>query len=151
MKKKVFLHEIKKNWMLCLMALPAVLCLFVFNYVPMAGLVMAFQRMDFRKGIFTSPFVGLDNFKFLFATTDAWIITRNTVCYNVVFLALALVCSVSLALLINELRNKLFAKTIQTIFIMPHFLSMVVISMIVYAFLGHDMGYVNNIFDGLRT
>ena len=111
----------------------------------MVGLVMAFQKLDFRKGVFTSPFIGLKNFKFLFATSDAWLITRNTVCYNLVFIVLNLFAAVGLALMINELHSKRFSKIVQTIFIMPFFLSMVVISMIVFGFLDVDNGFVNSI------
>ncbi len=137
--------EIRKHWILYLMVAPAVLTLFIFNYLPMGGLVMAFQKLDFKKGIFTSPWVGLENFKFLFSTSDAWIITRNTVCYNVAFIVLNLVISVGLALIINELTCKLHSKVLQTMYIMPHFLSMVVISTIVYAFLSPTDGLVNSI------
>ena len=139
--------EMRKHWMLYLMVAPAVFALFIFNYLPMAGLVMAFQKLDFKKGIFTSPWVGLDNFKFLFSTSDAWIITRNTVCYNVTFIVLNLVLSVGLALIMNELTCKRHSKVLQTMYIMPHFLSTVVISTIVYAFLSPMDGLVNSIIE----
>lgn len=138
-----FVREVKRHWQLYAMAAPAVIALLIFSYVPMVGLVMAFQDLDFAKGVFTSPFVGLKNFKFLFASTDAWVMTRNTVLYNVVFIAVNMFLSVSLALLINELTNRTFSKVIQTIFIMPFFLSAVVVAMIVYGFLEFNNGYVN--------
>ena len=140
---KIVRKEIKKHWILYVMALPAILSQLVFNYIPMAGIVMAFQDLDLRKGIFSSPFVGLKNFEFLFATTDAWIITRNTVCYNVVFIVLNLCISVVLAIILSELRSQRYSKCLQTVFIMPHFLSMVVISMVVFAFLSPTNGFVN--------
>ncbi len=140
---KIVRKEIKKHWILYAMALPAVLSQLIFNYIPMAGIVMAFQDLDLRKGIFSSPFVGLKNFEFLFATTDAWVITRNTVCYNVVFIVLNLGISVVLAIVLSELRAQRYSKCLQTVFIMPHFLSMVVISMIVFAFLSPTNGFVN--------
>ena len=135
--------ELRKHWILYLMALPAVLSQFIFNYIPMAGIVMAFQRLDLKKGVFSSPWVGLKNFEFLFATSDAWTITRNTICYNVVFIFLGLVCSVCLALLLSELTFKRYSKVMQTMFIMPYFLSMVVVSMVVFAFLSPTNGFVN--------
>lgn len=138
-----FVREVKRHWQLYAMAAPAVIALLIFSYVPMVGLVMAFQDLDFAKGVFTSPFVGLKNFKFLFASTDAWVMTRNTVLYNVVFIAVNMFLSVSLALLINELTNRTFSKVVQTIFIMPFFLSAVVVAMIVYGFLEFNNGYVN--------
>lgn len=141
---KKMTRNIKKYWMLHLMAAPAVLALLVFNYMPMTGLVMAFQRLDLKKGIFSSPWVGFDNFKFLFATTDAWIITRNTILYNVAFILTELFFAVLLALVFSELTCKRYAKALQTVFIMPHFLSMVAVSMVVFAFLSPTNGFVNS-------
>ncbi len=127
------------------MAAPALIAILIFSYVPMIGLVMAFQKLDFSKGLFNSPFVGLNNFKFLFATTDAWIITRNTIVYNVVFIILNLVCSITLAIIMNELTHRLWSKVLQTVFIMPYFLSMVIVAVIVYAFLSPSNGFVNGL------
>lgn len=138
--------DLSDNGLLYLMAAPAVLCLLIFAYIPMVGLVMAFQDLNFKKGIFSSPWVGLENFEFLFTTTDAWRITRNTVLYNVVFIVLTMFFSILVALLFNELKSKRFAKTVQTVFIMPHFLSASVLSIVVYAFLNHTSGFVNSLF-----
>lgn len=142
-KAHPIVRELKARWQLYLMAAPAFLLVLVFNYFPMPGIIMAFQNLDFSKGVFSSPFVGFKNFEFLFATTDAWVITRNTILYNIVFILLDLVLSCGLALLINELLSKKFAKTIQTIFIMPRFLSMTVVAMVVFAFLNPNYGFVN--------
>lgn len=133
----------KKYWQLHVMALPVLICLLLFSYAPMLGLVMAFQKVNVGKGILKSPWIGLKNFEFLFATQDAWIITRNTVAYNVVFILLNTSLSLILSLILNELRSKTVAKGIQTILMMPHFLSMAVIAMIVSAFLGKQYGLVN--------
>ena len=110
--------DLHKNWIKYLMVLPAVVVLFVFSYLPLVGLVMAFKQLDMRRGVFGGDWIGLKNFEFLFATQDAWIITRNTVCYNVVFIVLGLVLSVLLALLMNEMLFRRTAKTLQTIYIM---------------------------------
>lgn len=142
---KRFGLDLRKHWMLWLMAMPAVLCLIIFNYIPMVGLVMAFQDLDFAKGIFTSPFIGFKNFEFLFASTDAWIVTRNTILYNVVFIVLNLFLSVGLAIIMHELTCVRYSKVLQTIYIMPHFLSMVVVATIVYAFLSPTSGFLNSI------
>ena len=139
---KNFCQNVRKQWMLWLMAAPALIVVFLFKYVPMAGLVMAFQRLNFKKGIFSSPFVGFDNFKFLFTTTDAWVITRNTILYNAAFIVLEMVLAVALAIIMSELTCKLYSKVLQTVFIMPHFLSMVVVATIVYAFLAPN-GFIN--------
>ena len=82
-KKK---NALKEYWPLYLMMLPALLYLLINNYIPMAGMVIAFKKLNFAKGIWASPWAGLKNFKFLFASKDAWIITRNTLLYNVCLL-----------------------------------------------------------------
>lgn len=135
----------QKYWRLHVMALPVLICLILFSYAPMLGLVMAFQKVNVGKGILHSPFIGFKNFEFLFTTQDAWIITRNTVCYNVVFILLNTSLALILSLILNELLNKRLAKGIQTVLMMPHFLSMAVIAMIVSAFLGKQYGLVNAI------
>lgn len=143
-KQNGFVRAMKKHWMLYSMAVPAVVLLILFNYLPMVGIVMAFQDLDYSKGLFTSPFVGLKNFEFLFSSSMIKDITRNTILYNVAFIIVNTTLSVGLALMINELTNKTFAKIIQTILIMPYFLSTVVLAMIVYAFLHYDYGFANN-------
>ena len=111
----------------------------------MFGLVMAFQNLNVTKGILASPFVGFKNFQFLFATTDAWVITRNTVCYNLVFIVVNMFLAVTFALLLSELTFRRLAKTLQTVFMLPYFLSWAVVSIILIAFLDRDYGFVNSI------
>ncbi|NMA94954.1 MAG: sugar ABC transporter permease [Clostridiales bacterium] len=132
-----------EDFPLYLMALPTVLYLVIFCYLPMVGLVMAFQDFNITKGILTSPFVGFRNFEFLFSTTDAWVITRNTVVYNLVFIVVNLVISITLALMLSSLRSAAYAKTMQTIYMMPFFLSYAVVAILVNAFLDRDNGLVN--------
>lgn len=139
--------DLKSNGILYLMAVPALLCLFIFCYLPMGGLIMAFQDLDISKGILHSAFVGLENFEFLFTTSDAWTITRNTICYNLVFIALNTFLSILLALLLNEMTHKRYAKALQTIYMMPNFLSIVVVAMIVYAFLSPSNGFLNKMLE----
>lgn len=143
-----FLKDIRKNWMMWLMILPGLVWVIIFCYVPMVGIVMAFQKLDLNKGPFTSPFVGLKNFEFLFASSDAWLITRNTVLYHIAFTVTSLICSIALAVIIHELTNRAFSKVTQTIIIMPHFLSIVVVATIVFAFLSPTSGYVNKVLGG---
>jgi len=147
--QRVWNSHIKRYYILYLMALPTIIALLIFSYAPMFGLVMAFQSMNISKGIFGSEFIGFKNFEFLFLTTDAWVITRNTVCYNVVFILLNMFLAVTLALLLSEIHSKKLAKTLQTVFIMPHFLSMTVVSIIVFAFLSPNSGFLNNILEFL--
>ncbi len=135
----------KKYFPLYLMALPTILWLILFCYLPMGGLVLAFKRYNVQDGIFGSEFVGFKNFEYLFTTTDAFRITRNTILYNIVFISLNLLLSIGLALLLNELRSRFMAKTLQTIFIMPYFLSWAVVAILLMAFLDRDNGFINQL------
>ena len=128
---------------LYIMAAPAVIVLLVFCYLPMAGLIMAFQDYNVVKGILGSELVGLKNFEFLFSTTDAFVITRNTVLYNLAFIVVNLILSVALALMLSELRSRRMAKTFQTIYMVPYFLSWAVVAILVSAFLDRASGFVN--------
>ncbi|MDR2376355.1 MAG: ABC transporter permease subunit [Treponema sp.] len=135
----------KEDGALYVMALPGVLFLIIFCYFPMAGLVMAFQDYNNSAGIMGSPFIGLSNFKFLFSTSDAFVITRNTVLYNLVFIVVNMVLAVIMALMLSALRTRRTAKVIQTLYMLPYFLSYAVINIVVYAFLYRDHGLVNEI------
>lgn len=142
-KKRRFFR--REDLALYVMALPTVVFLILFCYLPMGGLVMAFQRLDIGKGIFGSEFVGLKNFEFLFSTTDAFRITRNTVLYNLAFIVVNMAVAVIFALLLSELRPKGLAKSLQTVFMMPYFLSWAVVAMVLYAFIERDYGFVNRL------
>ena len=102
MKKKSRLKVYKEHWPLYLMMVPGLLYLLINNYIPMAGIVIAFKKLNFAKGIFASDWVGLENFKFLFASKDAWLITRNTLLYNVAFIIVNMVVGIAIAILICE-------------------------------------------------
>ena len=145
-KRKIGIRRIMElNWEFLLMALPGALLTFVFAYLPMFGLVIAFKSIDYSKGILRSPWVGFENFKFLFSSPDTFIILRNTIGYNLVFIVLGVVIPVTLSILLSRLRNKIASKIYQTIMILPHFISWVVVSYIVYAFLNYRLGLVNGI------
>jgi multiple sugar transport system permease protein/putative aldouronate transport system permease protein len=127
------------------MALPAFLVLFFIMYVPMAGLVMAFKKFNFNDGIWGSPWNGLDNFKFLLASKATFItITRNTVLYYLLFTAVGTLLNVVLAIAIDQLLLKKMAKTMQTLMIIPVFISYAAVQFIVYAFISTDTGILNN-------
>ena len=143
MRKKSVLKKniIKYRWLYVLM-LPGLIYIFINNYIPMAGLVIAFKKVNFQTGIWESPWCGLDNFRYLFQTKDAWIITRNTVLYNVVFIVLSLVVSVALAIFLSEMKNKKLRSVHQACILIPYIISYVVVSYLVYAFLGTN-GLIN--------
>ena len=140
-KKK---NVLKEYWPLYLMMLPALLYLLINNYIPMAGMVIAFKKLNFAKGIWASPWAGLKNFKFLFASKDAWIITRNTLLYNVAFILVNMVVGIAIAILITEVRNTKLKKIYQSAILLPFLMSMVILSYIVYALLSAENGLVNN-------
>lgn len=137
----------KKTLMLLTMVAPGTIWLLLLRYLPMAGIVMAFQDYKiytkapgFINNIKHSKFVGLKNFKFLFATKDTWIMVRNTLAYNVVFIILGLVISVAFAIMLNEITKKFVAKAYQTMMFFPYFLSWVVASYFLQAFLDPTRG-----------
>lgn len=139
----------KKDLCLFLMALPGVIWFIIFKYLPMGGVLVAFK--DFRidpRGFFysfiESEWVGFENFKFLFATSDAYIITRNVLAYNAVWIFLGLVLAVALAIGLNEIISKKLSKIYQIGIIFPFFLSWVVADHFLYSFLSPDKGIVND-------
>ena len=145
---KSFLHNTWKHRAHVVMALPAFLILFFIMYVPMAGLVMAFKNFDYTLGIWKSPWNGIDNFKFLLASKATFMtMTRNTLLYYVVFTALGTFLNVVLAIAIDQFVFKKMAKTMQTIMIIPVFISYAAVQFIVYAFISTDTGIINHVMD----
>ncbi|NOU93101.1 ABC transporter permease subunit [Paenibacillus sp. LMG 31456] len=126
------------------MVLPGVIYLIINNYIPMLGIVIAFKDVNFAQGILGSDWVGLKNFEYLFKTEDAFIITRNTILYNIVFIALNLVVAVALAVLLNELKNKFLLRFYQSAILLPHLMSSVIIGYLVYSLLSMETGLMNN-------
>lgn len=141
MKSKM--RKIRRYWPLYLMMLPACIYIFINNYVPLPGVPLAFRQYNFQKGIYGSPFIGLKNFKFLFASKDAWIIMRNTIGYNLIFIVLGTVCAIAVAILLCEIRSKISKKIYQTCILIPYLVSMVIVSYLVFAFLSEGNGYIN--------
>ncbi len=135
--------SLKRFSALYLMAIPGLIYLFINNYIPMSGIIIAFKNVNWRKGILASPFVGLQNFEFLFKTRDAWIITRNTLLYNIAFIIIGIILAVGVAILLNEIRSKRAKKVFQTVYLLPYLISIVVVSYLVYAFLSMESGFIN--------
>lgn len=149
---KSFLANTWKHRAHVVMALPVFLILFFIMYVPMAGLVMAFKSFDFSKGIWGSPWCGIDNFKFLLASKNTFVsITKNTLMYYVIFTAVGTFLNVVLAIAIDQFVFKKVAKVMQTLMIIPVFISYAAVQFIVYVFISTDTGILNNTFDmGIR-
>lgn len=150
--KEIF-QRFNKNKELFTLALPGFIWFLIFSYIPMFGVVIAFKKFringSFLKSLATSKWVGLDNFKFLFKSSDAWVITRNTVLYNLAFIVLGIVLPVCVAIMVNELLNKKLAKFYQSAMFLPYFLSWVVVSYALFAFLSPEQGYINGILKGM--
>ncbi len=146
--KKGFLQEIKTSKAMFVLMLPGLLFLLVNNYIPMLGTVIAFKRITYGKNFVDtyihSPFIGFKNFEFFMKTSYAWIITRNTVLFNLAFIIIGLILAVATAIALNELVSKRLFRFYQSVMIIPNFLSWVVIAVIVYAFVS-DTGLVNTV------
>lgn len=127
-----------------IMALPGIIYMICNNYMPMAGIIIAFKNLNFRKGIFGSDWCGFDNFKFLFASKDAWSITRNTLLYNIFFIIIGTAVSVAVAIFLNEVRSKRASKAYQSLILLPYLMSWVIVSYLAYALLSSDTGLINN-------
>lgn len=138
----------KTNWRkyipLYIMALPGLVYLFINNLMPLYGMQIAFRELDYAKGVFQGNFVGLRNFQFLFRTNDAWVMVRNTVLYNLLFIAFGTLFSLTVAILFSEIKHKAAAKLYQSAILIPHFMSMVVVSYLGFAFLSNETGFINN-------
>ena len=137
-------RRILKQWPLYLMMVPGLAYLLINNYMPLAGLQLAFKKFKYALGIWKSDFNNFKNFTYLFKSSDAWIIIRNTVGYNLVFILLGTVVAIFVAILLNMVRVKRMQKFYQTVILIPHLISYVIVSYIVYAFLGQDNGMINN-------
>lgn len=129
---------------LLLIALPAIIYIIINNYIPMFGIFLAFKNYDYSKGMWGSDWSGFENFKFLFKTKDAFIMTRNTLLYNLGFIVLGTIFAIAVAIMLYELGDGLRVKIFQSSLLLPHLLSWVVIAYIGFAFLNSDTGFINN-------
>ena len=128
---------------LSLMALPGLLFLIVFAYLPMVGLVIAFKDYKFADGILGSAWSGFENFRFLFGSDITYRVTRNTILMNTLFIVAGTASSLSIAILMNEIYTSWMSKYYQTMLFFPHFISWVIVSYFVFGFLNGDTGLVN--------
>jgi len=144
------LKQAKKNLPLHLMLLPGVVLMLVFAYVPMYGIVIAFQQFVPAKGLFgNQTWVGLDNFRIVFTYPKIWQVLRNTVWISIWKIVLSVVVPVVFALLLNEIRLKVFKRSVQTIIYFPYFLSWVVFAGILIDVLSPGTGIVNTFIKSL--
>ncbi len=136
--------KFKRYLPLYLMFLPGGIYLFINNYIPMAGIIVAFKNYNARQGIWKSAWAGFKNFQFLFATPDAWVITRNTILYNVAFIIVNTLLGIIFAIFICDCVNEKLKKTYQSAILFPYLMSAVILGYIVFAFLSQSTGIVNN-------
>ncbi|MBR6729434.1 MAG: sugar ABC transporter permease [Clostridia bacterium] len=140
-----FLKDLNKNKSMLLMALPGMAWYILICYVPMFGIVIAFKNFNYVDGIFGSPWSGFENFKYLFSTTDAFVITRNTILYNAWFIVFGIVHAAFIAILFDMLGKTKLSRINQTVVLLPHFLSWVVASYFTFGILSVDKGIANQI------
>lgn len=138
------LLQLKSYWPVYLMMLPGLVYIFINNYMPMPGVIVAFKTYKAKLGIYGSPWAGLKNFRYLFATQDAWIITRNTILYNLVFIAVNTILAIVVAIVLSEMLAKRLKKFTQSAILLPYLISWVIVSYLVFAFLSGENGFFNN-------
>ena len=143
--KKGFLWEIRKNKILFAMLMPAVIYFIVFHYVPMGGIIIAFKNYRFDRGILRSAWTGLSNFKFFFNSGKALSLTLMTIAYNAAFIVTGMFWAVTLALVLSELKSKLFKKVAHSIIFLPYFISWVVVAFMAYNLFSTQFGVINTL------
>ncbi|WP_233167331.1 ABC transporter permease [Paenibacillus roseus] len=137
------ISRLKKYLPLFLMLVPGLAYLIINNYLPLFGLVIAFKDYNYSQGIFGSDWIGFKNFEYLFKTTDAYIITRNTILYNGVFILLNLMIGIGVAIFLNEIKNRFLSRFYQTVILMPYLISMVIVGYLVFAMFSLETGFIN--------
>lgn len=138
------MKEMIRSRYLFLMILPAAVFFVVFSYLPMAGIYLAFTNFNFHDGFWGSPFCGLANFRFLFSSGTAMTITRNTILYNIAFIVFGSFTSILAAVLLSEIRQKVFKKVTQTIIFLPYFISFVLVAAFIYNIFNYEYGVLNS-------
>lgn len=149
MSRPRFFYNLSKNKSFLLMLAPAVIHIFIFAYLPMGGIVLAFKQFNYQDGIFGSPWVGLENFRFFFLSGDAFKVTRNTVLYNLAFLTVNTSLQLIFAVILSEVHSKYFKKTTQSIIFLPHFVSWVIVASIAYNLFNYETGLLNKFLTSL--
>lgn len=145
-RKDGLLDELKKNRILYLMCVPALIVLILFCYIPFGGVWMAFTDFNVVDGIFGSKFVGLENFKYFFSKNSmGWRVTYNTLVINFFGIILGTIVPITIAIFLNEIRNKSYKKITQSMMFFPYFLSWVVVGAIIYGIFSTDVGVANNL------
>ena len=144
-----FAAEFKKNTALFVMLIPATVLVIMLCYIPMFGLVLAFKNYRFDLGVFGSEWNGFENFRFLFSSGTGWLITKNTILYNLLNLITSQLLAVLIAIFITEINRKLFKKLTQSVIFLPYFISWVIVGTFVFALFNYESGMINGIITAL--
>ncbi len=144
-----WVKELRKNKVLFLMLLPSVVLTIVFCYVPMGGLVLAFKSYNYNLGVLKSPWVGFNNFKFFVQSGKLLSLTRNTVLYNATFIITGLFFKMFFAIIISEMITNRYKKFLQSLMILPNFLSWVIVGGMAYSLLNYEFGSINNLLESM--
>lgn len=139
-------HILYRNKVLCpldFMIMPGCIYFLINNYFPLVGIFIAFKKVDYSVGIMNSDWVGFDNFKYLFSSSDAWIMTRNTILYNVAFIIIGTIMGIIVGIFLSEVFSKKLQKLYQTTILLPQLISIIIIAYIVFAFLSNEAGLIN--------
>jgi len=142
-KKKSVWSQFVRQWDTQIMIIPGIICVFIFSYAPMYGVLMAFKNYDLFKGFFASPWVGFKQFETFFHAPEFSYVLRNTLCISMLKLFIGFPAPIILALMLNEVRIMSFKRIIQTVTYLPHFLSWVIVSGFVVSMLATDNGSLN--------
>lgn len=150
MKTKLldFWLELKRNKALFAMIAPAVIIVLVFSYLPMSGLVLAFKDYRYNLGIFGSEWNGFENFKFLFASGTGWLITKNTILYNLANLITSQSLAIIIAIILSEMKARKYKKLTQSVIFFPYFISWVIVGTFVYNIFNYETGLMNSLLTG---
>lgn len=149
LKNRSFIMDIRKNPFSYMLVLPAAIYTLLFGYLTLPYIIMAFENYNFKLGLLGSPFVGLKNFEFFFRSSNAAMITWNTVYLNVIFITTGTIASIVLALMLNEIRQKQYLKVMQSTLLFPNFLSWIIVQYVVFALLSSENGWLNSVFESL--
>ena len=148
-KKYTIITDVKRNPFSYLLALPAMTYIFIFGYMTIPYIMIAFQNYNYKKGIFGSEFVGFKNFEFFFRSNRAMLVTYNTLYLNILFITTGTIVAILLALMLNEITHKTYLKVTQSVLLFPNFLSWIIVSYVVFAFLSSEYGWLNSIMKAL--
>lgn len=148
-KKKGLGFELQKNKALFLMLVPGLLVMLIHNYMPMFGIVLAFKKLDNYANLLGGEWIWFENFRYLFGSRTAFVITRNTLLYNITFITIGSTVAVALAIILSELRNQKLSKFYQSVFFLPYFFSWVVVSYLLFSLLSSDHGAINRMLEAV--